>query len=302
MKKLWYFMPTAIFLSLLISSINLGLAVTAQQTSSFSQLTLDLAISKEKFVQLEPIPLNLRLSNKTNQPIVGHSAIDFSYNLIELFVFYNGEKREITKSDRIIDGVAKAKIIRPRESYSSKELINLDLDQTFHEPGVYQIQAVLHDIDGKQEVKSNLVAVRILAPQGADAQAFSYIKSNGKPPYTFTSGLELHSSEQAQNVLKIFVFSFRDTVYGDYAALDLGVLAFHKGQYEQAIEHLQVLSDNSTFAFADRALSYLALAHDKLHNLEKARYYFGMLKTRYPENEYTKKTALSISREATMYP
>jgi hypothetical protein len=56
--------------------------VSPQTGADFSKLTLEMQSTKERFIQLEPVPIILTLKNETPEPIESHSAIGLSQNYI----------------------------------------------------------------------------------------------------------------------------------------------------------------------------------------------------------------------------
>src|SRR5437870_12081231 len=106
--------------------------IDKSSTSDFSGLVLEITTTKDAFVQLEPVPLALTLTNKTNQTILGHNALNFSLGFTDLFVYHNGEGRQIVNLSPIRgSATVKPRQIQPRESYGSRELLVLDLDKVF---------------------------------------------------------------------------------------------------------------------------------------------------------------------------
>jgi hypothetical protein len=269
MKKVSkYFSCTAIIL-LTILAINL-IALTRNQISfpndsDFSKLKLEISSTKKEFLQLEPIPIVLTLSNKTPQRIVGHSAINISQNYVKLFVSQNGgamqEIETLTLNRKLV--VAMPKEIGPGEHYQSKQLLTLNLDGIFPHPGTYQIQAVLMDTDGKKKIKSDQLNIRIVEPQGLDNQAFEYIKSQGESS-NFFYGVDLPGSKNTPELMEAFSSQFAESVYGDYAAFILGEFYFYKEEFEKASKKFDKVAKKQDFVFADKAKDYLAKAREKL--------------------------------------
>jgi TolA-binding protein len=278
-KKFCYL--TIVAIALLLPLANDSFANNAQQASGFSNLTLEVTVAKEEFIQFEPIPLTLTLSNKTDQPIFGHSVLDLSSSLISLLVGRdNSELQEVEERLSLLSGGMRVheKIIRPGENHQSKQLLTIHLDKIFPETGSYQIQFVLRDLTGQEAIKSNRLKIRIREPKDLETQALYYITSKAYPSYFLTGSTSFGSD---LNSLQEFVSHFRETPYGDYAAYKLGRLYFVREQYEAAIESLEKLATKPDFIFATQVLSDLVQANDKLGNTEKAKRYLDMLKTQY---------------------
>jgi hypothetical protein len=256
-------------LLLLLSAMLYGSAQqpSAAQRLEFSQLTLKLSSTKEDFVQLEPIPIILNLRNETDQPIVGHSALDFSNNFVKLFLIReNGETSEIQRLSPVTGNTAASpKKFGPSENLEAKQALAFQLDKTFPHPGNYRIQAVLYDAGWSSEVRSNVLTIHILKPEGLNLQAFEYIKSLGASSYFF-SGVGFSSKEQARASLEDFINRFGETAYADYAAFSLGEFYFYDKEYQRADKRFNHLAKRTDFVLADKAQKYL----EKIKREDKA--------------------------------
>lgn len=228
------------------------------QVSNFSNLTFEIATTNKKdFVRLEPIPIILTLSNKTAQTILGHRALVFSDNMVRLSVMKEGgKKQEIRQLSPFPKEIfIKPVEIKPGESYQAKELLTLNLDSIFPEPGEYHIYATLLDPNSKQVVKSNIVTIHVLEPEGVDRQAFDFIQASSKSS-DFLSGRYLSGHEEAQSTLERFVLNYGGSAYGDYATFLLGELYFEQGEDDKAGEQFLRLSKKPDFVFADKVSDY----------------------------------------------
>ena len=268
-------------------------AQTIPAQGSFSDLTLELIAPKHNFVQLEPIPLILTLHNKTPYSIVVQTTLDFAAGRVQLFTVE--DNREPVRIQNISPIAKKIVIdpgpIRPGERRQTKELLTIALDKVFPYPGSYQIEAVLRDDREKKQIKSNLLTIRVREPIGLDIQAFDYLKHRTNPSYFF-SGRE---AEKTESALLEFVSNFRDSSYGDYAALVLGDLYFARKNHQRLIEQLNGF--RSDFIYADRVLYYLVEANVALSNWQQAGQHFDTLRASDPESEYLERAATAISRQ-----
>lgn len=239
-----------------------------QDGSDFSKLSLEIDSTKKEFIQLEPIPIILTLTNKTSRPIKGHSAIDVSQNYVKLFVKRPGVEikkiRELSLNRKLV--VAADKVIEPGEHYQSNQILTLNLDEEFPQPGLYQLHAVLMDADGKREAKSNILTIRIAEPRGLDYQAFEYIKEKGTPA-DFFYGVDIPGSKNTQSVIEEFESSFGESAYGDYASFLLGEFYFLKEDYAKAHEKFDKVAKKADFIFASKIKEYLAKSKEKLEKL-----------------------------------
>jgi TolA-binding protein len=259
---------------------------TRFQGLNFSYLKLEIATTKEEFVQVEPIPIILSLRNETKMPINGHTALEFRHGLIELFTIHNDSGRQkIQDLSPVSFTAVDSERIAPGEQHQTTQLLIIKLDKIFPEPGTYEIQAVLNDITSDKAIESNPVTVQIIEPAGIDSSALEYMETEGDPSY-FLSGMALYDSDDAQNALEEFVQYFGDSSYGDYATYLLGRMYLFEAQYEEATEQISQVATKEDFVLADQALHYLVQANTKLGNMEEAEYYLEMLELRYPDSDY----------------
>jgi hypothetical protein len=250
-----------VLLGLLVASAVLYGAAQQPRSSlgaHFSQLTLKITSTKEDFVELEPIPIIFNLSNETSQAIVGHSALELANNYVKLFIIEgNGELHEIQNLSPVTANTAAApREISPGENLESKQALAFYLDQSFPHPGIYQIQAKLYDPGWTNEIRSNVLTIRVRAPKGQKLAALKYIKSLGASSYFF-SGVGFGSKEQERAALENFIANFGDTVYADYANFSLGELYFYDKKFKNASSRFSLLESKTDFVFSDKARNYL---------------------------------------------
>lgn len=260
-QKISFIITISVFLILLvIGPVSYGVEQEpgVPHMTDFSKLTLKISSTKEEFAQLEPIPMIFNLRNETTRPIVGHAALELPSNFIKLFIAEaNGEMHEIQDLSPLTGNTAASqREISPGENLESKQVLAFYLDKSFPRPGSYQIQAKLYDASLTNEIKSNLITIRVLRPDGLALKALKSIKSLGASSYFF-SGVGFSSKEQERAALEDFIAKFGGTVYGDYAAFSLGELYFYDKQYEQASKQFRVLEKKTDFVFSHKAKKYL---------------------------------------------
>lgn len=229
----------------------------SKRVLDFTNLTLEVASTKQKFILLEPVPIILTLSNKTSQQVLGHDALGFNDNRVDLFVTRDGnERRQIqqlspyaTKTD--VD----SKMIAPGKRIQAKELLTIDLAKIFPEPGTYQLEAVLHDADWKLQITSSPRTLQISAPEGNDVAAYGYLKQLKLSRFLNGSGLSHYAEER--EALEEFVTTYGDSTYGDYATLLSGSMHFSKKDYQKALLRLSKLAAKPDFYLADKVKEYL---------------------------------------------
>ncbi|MBD0373032.1 MAG: hypothetical protein ICV60_19485 [Pyrinomonadaceae bacterium] len=146
--------------------------------------------------------------------------------------------------------------LEPGGRFESTQVLSFKLDRNFLHPGVYQIQITLVDSKWNEEIKSNLITIRVVRPEGLNLQALEYIKRLGASSYFF-SGVGFSSKEQERDVLEDFASRFGDSIYGPYAEFSLGELYFYEKDYKKAVQRLSKLAKMPEFALAHRAEKYL---------------------------------------------
>lgn len=228
------------------------------QSSNFSDLTLKIAAPKKEVLQLEPLPLVLELSNETDHSIMGHTALDFSFNHINLLVRQSGgsirEVKELSPSSgRVIVSERK---IESGERHESKQVVTINLAKIFPQPGSYEVQAVLFDVEWQEQVKSNIITINIVRPQGIDREAFEFIEGQSTAPYFFCA-LEITTDANALRALEEFEANFGESGYGDYASFQLGRFYFFQDQFAKARVRLEKIAKRGDFVFSGAAADYL---------------------------------------------
>ena len=128
------------FVFMLIFFLGFGALSFAQTPASggdFTHLTLAIATTKQKFIELEPIPITLTLHNPTAKPILGHTFFDFHSHLFELFVTRpNGVIQKVEPLSAMSPfTIVKSRPIAPGERYTIKHLWMFRLDEIFPKPG-----------------------------------------------------------------------------------------------------------------------------------------------------------------------
>jgi len=229
-----------------------------QSFSRFSSLSLDISLPKDEFVPLEPIPMVLKLENRTKEKVLGHNSIKFNENHIELFVIPSDgsiRKFEISKPVSQLLEVGRM-VMTPGDSYQTKDLLTVAPTDILSEPGIYQIQAVVHGGNWLDEVRSNLLFVKITEPKGADRKALALLKSDSALPNKF-AGYSLSEYPQALAILEALSDDPSQSVYSDYASFRVGEFYFYSKKYDKAKRYLDKLNGKTDFIFAKNVSNHL---------------------------------------------
>lgn len=267
-----------------------GDAANNQQQVS-DELTFKMSTAKTKFVHLEPITITLRLSNDTDKPMRDNIGLSFIHAPMVIYVTHNGERKPIQDLSRMrVTKGGIEKNINPGDKYEMTDILMLDLEKTFPEPGTYQLQTELYSRIKKKAVMSNIVTIDITKPVYQDLEAYNYIKQNTKPDQFF----DLWSGERNRDILVNFVARFRDTVYGDHLALRLAIMRLYEKQYKEASIELEKLINKSNSPIAELSLYSLVRANVDLGNEKQAVHYLDLLKQRNPKSRYIKGSLRSL--------
>lgn len=236
-----------------------------EQALPFSYLTLTTATPKEEYLLLEPIPITLTVSNETQRPILGHTALEFTNKFVELLVTKeSGETRKAHDQSvfSILSPREPTRLIAPGERHQVDQTLLLHLGEDFPRAGTYKIQAVLKDVLGNEQIQSNFITIRIVEPRGRDRAALQYIAASRNASNFFT-GVGFSNSEESRRVWEDFVASFGESQYGDHAAFKLGEFYFARRDYVKALRHFDKLSKKDRFVFVERVREYLKKIRDK---------------------------------------
>ena len=226
----------------------------------FKDLTFEVTTPKESYLQLQPIPLVLTLSNQTDRVLQGHSALPFYANHVK--VWTRAEGAEWRKIDQL--SLLRALIyVNPREmspgdKFTDTQVLNLRIEKIFPQPGTYELNALIMSGDGGQTVESQPTTIHIKAPEGKDREAYDFLHAHTQHELFFT-GSNLVRNHTAEQTLEAFVAKFEETAYGNDARFLLGQLRFATREYEAARLQFERLAKTPDFALAASAKKYLAM-------------------------------------------
>lgn len=247
---------TAVILSVFAAGTQLTGQELSQERLAFTNLTLDIAATKNEFVPLEPIPIVVTLRNSTAKTIAWRYAL--SPNHVELFAVSSAgspTKLEIQKALReLIEVSPHPKVLKPGDVEHFKPFITMGLNDALSRPGDYQILAVAHGANWNEEVRSKPLSVRIVQPQGVNEQVFNYIKRTTSSD--IFAGWDLSGNQGMASALEAVANEFVDLAYSDYASFRLGEFYFYKDENARAKIYLDRLAGRRDFVFAAKVADY----------------------------------------------
>ena len=272
MKKIKPILLVITFILLINAAFTYGLQENSiQQPLNFSSLSWELSSPREEYVELEPIQIVLTLCNKMQQPALGHDSIELVNNHVKLFVQHeNGERQKVRQLSTILKHIrVTPQLVKPGECHQAKDLLSLNLPEVFPHHGTYQIQAVVNEAQGNEEIPSNLITIRIVKPSGRDLSAYNYIK--GKDGNLFFTGFQKSGAEKVKDRLEEFVSVYGDTTYVDYADFLLGEIYFGQKDYKKAVKHFSKLEVKPHFVLSEKASKYLKKIKERIPDPESSQ-------------------------------
>ncbi len=252
-------------ISLLLVILQGVVAVSAQtkpieqsnlEIRPFTDLTLEIALPEQTLLSLQPIPIVIKQSNKTNQPAMGYGKISFGLTPIRLYAKKNGSNEKVFLGNQSpISTLAFFTNVQiaPGKGSETKGLITIGLNKYFPEPGIYEIQAALRNDDGTQSIESNKVTIEIQKPTGLNLAAYNLIKNSSLQDFMF-SGIKFN---RAKDILETLNLIHPNTPYAKNSSFLLGETHFELRQYPQALTNLIRLENDSNFIFAEKVKNYL---------------------------------------------
>lgn len=237
--------------------------VLGQTKPQFSDLKLDISTFKDKYAQLEPITFKFKVSNPTEENILGHTSFNLTSNFTKLLVRNeNGEEQLFDNFSPLAKQTGTSvRPIKPGETREVENLLNYKLNEMFPSPGKYRVQAVLFNWTKPGKAFSNVITIEITAPERNNLQAFNFIRQSPDSQMFFTGSNDLNKREQ---IWREFLLKYQDTVYADYVAFALGQFLYFKGDIQESQKFLESLTNKQDFIFTKEVKSYLLEIRRKL--------------------------------------
>jgi hypothetical protein len=245
----------------IVMALVLSVSVAAQRGTElgrFTALTFALSIPHRQFLVLEPIPITMRLENRTNRGVLGHGVLEFSAGRVDLFIQPEGlTPYRVDQLSAVTELVGiKPAVIPPGAARQITEVLEVDLDKILPRPGQYQIQALLTGVNPGEVLQSNKVSLVLREPDALEHAAQAYIKSTPSASYFFTVLAEEQHLEEA-------AAAFNGTIFSDYAYLRLGENSAARRDHETARAYLTKVASRSGFPLAKRVAARLADLKEK---------------------------------------
>lgn len=240
-----------VLIGTIIGVIYVGLVSELQQNNAqteTSKLTLEISTAKTDYLQIEPVSLNLNLSNRTAQQISWNGLLMIGPDIN--FVSRNATGDEFRfEGNKYVTGLlgSSAKSMLAGEQTSQEILLDRHLAEVlFPNAGQYTLQAEFlyrPGAESRQQIKilSNPVSVNINEPTGINRQAYEYIKG---PLEEVNSKSDLRVIVQSEEE---FLNRFRNSVYAKYISVSLARTYQTLGQHEKALRELCKISKENFY-------------------------------------------------------
>lgn len=229
-------------------------------------LTLEISTPQRKYVQFEPILIDLKLSNQTTVPIAWNGYLQIgSKNINLLMRAANGNEVRWKGDKGNADIIMDTEIMPTGKNQKVQNLINGKFaEQLFPQPGRYQFRVEFNYTDltynqaEKITIVSNPITIDIDEPKGKDRIAYDYLKQ------IYQRIVEGDNITEKIQVLQHFADNFSNTAYGKYIVFELGKAYLKRKEYEKAEEAFYQISDID-FYYAKQVDEHLGEIAGKLH-------------------------------------
>lgn len=254
----------------IVTNLEINQNVNAHRIDT-PNLVLALSTLKSSYLQLETVPLTLKLSNQTSEPVKWQGILTLGADMDLLVQPPSGEEKIIEGVTVNIAALASAPItLNPRQEIESKVVIDgvSFFERAFPSPGNYQVRVRFsyEKIDGekssRETVLSNPVTINIATPQGVDLRAYNYLQN------TLEQARRARvSSEELITLQKNFVETYSGSVYAKRQIWNLAITYKALGEDLKAMRELCKLSNDNTF-YSPQVERLLNTIDVKLHPVD----------------------------------
>lgn len=262
---------------------------------NFSDLTFQITTSKGPLLPLEPMPLTIRLANRTPQAILGHRVSAPDGNLFKIHVASQGKPFEefpsmdsawqplmMSQSRRVLEPGFE-EVVRGFLCFAAKPD---DKAGRYLLPasGVYQVKATLTNLDRTVTIESNVLDVSVAVPQGEDIAAYGYLRAVPDRAFLIFSRPVERREGPVFTGMQTFVDKFSTSRYAVYAYWRMGMAFCRPGATDddrrQAIAFLEKAAATKDFLFSDDVSAQLVQLYVQVRELDKAKKRFLALAAR----------------------
>jgi hypothetical protein len=269
---------------------------------NFMDLTLEISTDTKDIIPMEPLPITITLSNKTDKVIMAINVIDPSFGLTSIYVQNGNKPFEIFKSADwgLRSTLRIERALEPgfKESVDSYLFYahpdNLETSNRgqylFETSGRFHIKAIYTDSQINKSIESNILSIEVKEPKGDDANAFQYIKSiqddTNKKVYYGNFLLWPIGKSEIDEKQNEFIRKFPNTKYSRFLYYTLGKrdILQDREKLKLGIEYLEKAASYENFLFAEDSILKLINTFTEIGETEKARKYKEILAQRFPNS------------------
>lgn len=241
-----------IFVLIGLIVIGCGVAIWYEHTrvnvataQNQTMLTLEVSTVQNSYLQREPIPVNLKLSNRTTVPIKWNGFLHIGPDINLVSRSETGvEVRWTGKTLNLDAPFMNTAIMQPNGTKEEKNIIDENLaEKLFPQPGRYQmkIEFIYSNYTYGQEqietVASNPITIEITEPHGVNRKAYDYLKNTYEPTKKRGNVREIVGVEQ------YFVDNFPNSTYWKYITYKLANTYPVIGELEKAEREFLKITD-----------------------------------------------------------
>jgi len=206
-----------------------------EPVQSLEKLEFVLATNKTTFLVGEPVKVNFKLTNKSDQILTADFHLRFGLELLKLSIaqgdepstFYTSIVMKIAATERRPS--PKPVTLQPGQALETSEFVSFDVarDQfAFPAEGSYKLKATLFfdAQDLSKKIESNVVEISVGWPTGKDQEALQFLLDNKLERFLTPEARFFDFDNNVVSKLKEFIKGFPSSTYTPFAQLGLAAL------------------------------------------------------------------------------
>ena len=253
---------------------------------NFADLTFQITTPKGPLLPLEPMPLTIRLANRTPQAVLGHRVSAPDGNLFKIHVASKGKPfGEFPSMDSAWQPLMMSQSRRVLEP-GFEEVVRGFLcfaarpdDKTgrylLPSPGDYRVKATLTNLDRTVTIESNVLDITVAVPQGGDIAAYGYLRAVPDRAFLIFSRPVERRDGPVFTGMQTFINRFPASRYAVYAYWRMGMAFCRPGATDddrrQATAFLEKAAASKDFFLSDDVSAQLVELYVQAGELDKAK-------------------------------
>ncbi len=237
----------------------------------FNKLSFNVELNKSEYLPLEPIFIQMKVSNETDKPLSLPSIPDFKRLFVE--IISDGVNRTVGSLFLIGPGRSSFPVILKKgQSLKNTAVLETNLSKMFPKCGQYRVRFVLDNGRSEEllrEIKSDVKEITIKEPTGIDRESVEFLRSNLDQPSDTLFWWKNQSEER--ELLETFVQKYGQSKIGEYAIFQLGISYSNGGKLEKAQAEFEKVKNSGNKYIADNANEALVEIEKRKANLQNAQ-------------------------------